>query len=201
MPGDKNQRLGRTLQRPQAFSARMTHAKWVINAFVSKDLYYPHPLVQDILWASLHKGVESILMRWPGKKLREKALRTAMEHIHYEDENTHYICIGPVNKAVFISVWLLAVICRSKQVPQKILKSRIPSYNAKMSTIRFEVGLFDGKGDFDGYQKKLRFLLSHHKVAYALEADTSKWPTNKLARKSEIDEEAFIFPHLGDNVI
>jgi cycloartenol synthase len=37
-------------------------------------------------------------MHWPGKRLREKALHTAMEHIHYEDENTRYICIGPVNK-------------------------------------------------------------------------------------------------------
>lgn len=65
---------------------------------LQEDLYYPHPLVQDILWASLHKGVEPVLMRWPGKKLREKALQTAIEHIHYEDENTRYICIGPVNK-------------------------------------------------------------------------------------------------------
>lgn len=63
-----------------------------------EDLYYPHPLVQDILWTSLHKLVEPVLMCWPGKRLREKALRTAMEHIHYEDENTRYICIGPVNK-------------------------------------------------------------------------------------------------------
>lgn len=37
-------------------------------------------------------------MTWPGKKLREKALKTAIEHVHYEDENTRYICIGPVNK-------------------------------------------------------------------------------------------------------
>lgn len=65
---------------------------------MQEDLYYPHPLVQDVLWASLHKVVEPILMRWPGKKLREKALRTVMEHIHYEDENTRYLCIGPVNK-------------------------------------------------------------------------------------------------------
>lgn len=68
-------------------------------AFLLKeDLYYPHPLVQDILWASLHKIVEPVLMRWPGANLREKAIRTAIEHIHYEDENTRYICIGPVNK-------------------------------------------------------------------------------------------------------
>jgi cycloartenol synthase len=30
--------------------------------------------------------------------LREKALHKVMQHIHYEDENTQYICIGPVNK-------------------------------------------------------------------------------------------------------
>ncbi|OMO87702.1 Prenyltransferase/squalene oxidase [Corchorus olitorius] len=68
------------------------------NECAKEDLYYPHPLVQDILWASLHKVVEPILMNWPGKKLREKALQTAIQHIHYEDENTRYICIGPVNK-------------------------------------------------------------------------------------------------------
>lgn len=65
-----------------------------------EDLYYPHPLVQDILWASLHKVVEPILMHWPGSKLREKAVDTAMQHVHYEDENTRYICIGPVNKVL-----------------------------------------------------------------------------------------------------
>lgn len=70
------------------------------NLCAKEDLYYPHPLVQDVLWASLHKVVEPILMRWPGKKLREKALRTVMEHIHYEDENTRYLCIGPVNKVL-----------------------------------------------------------------------------------------------------
>ncbi|OWM86882.1 hypothetical protein CDL15_Pgr015918 [Punica granatum] len=70
------------------------------NLCAKEDLYYPHPLVQDLLWATLHRFAEPILLRWPGKKLRERALRTAMEHIHYEDENTRYICIGPVNKVL-----------------------------------------------------------------------------------------------------
>nr|KYP61355.1 Cycloartenol synthase [Cajanus cajan] len=70
------------------------------NLCAKEDLYYPHPLVQDILWASLHKFVEPVLMHWPGKKLREKAIRNAIEHVHYEDENTRYICIGPVNKVL-----------------------------------------------------------------------------------------------------
>ncbi|XP_010244585.1 PREDICTED: cycloartenol synthase 2 isoform X1 [Nelumbo nucifera] len=70
------------------------------NLCAKEDLYYPHPLVQDILWASLHKVVEPILKCWPGKRLREKALLTAIQHIHYEDDNTRYVCIGPVNKVL-----------------------------------------------------------------------------------------------------
>ncbi|KAF2290132.1 hypothetical protein GH714_003331 [Hevea brasiliensis] len=70
------------------------------NQCAKEDLYYPHPLVQDVLWALLDKFVEPILLRWPGKRLREKALHVAIEHIHYEDENTRYVCIGPVNKVL-----------------------------------------------------------------------------------------------------
>ncbi|XP_073116803.1 cycloartenol synthase isoform X1 [Elaeis guineensis] len=77
------------------------------NECAKEDLYYPHPLIQDIIWASLHKVVEPILMHLPGSKLREKALHTAMQHIHYEDENTRYICIGPVNKVLnMLSCWI-----------------------------------------------------------------------------------------------
>ncbi|XP_050224509.1 cycloartenol synthase-like isoform X1 [Mercurialis annua] len=70
------------------------------NTCAKEDLYYPHPLVQDILWASLHYAYEPIFKWWPVKKLREKALNTVMQHIHYEDENTRYLCIGPVNKVL-----------------------------------------------------------------------------------------------------
>ncbi|KAL5554267.1 hypothetical protein UlMin_041668 [Ulmus minor] len=70
------------------------------NLCAKEDLYYPHPLVQDVLWTSLHYLFEPIFMRWPAKKLREKALVTVMQHIHYEDENTRYLCIGPVNKVL-----------------------------------------------------------------------------------------------------
>lgn len=84
----------------QFISAADENYRWIIFALVQEDLYYPHPLVQDILWGSLHNFLEPILMHWPGKKLREKALTSTMEHIHYEDENTRYICIGPVNKVI-----------------------------------------------------------------------------------------------------
>ncbi|KAJ6435969.1 hypothetical protein OIU84_001074 [Salix udensis] len=88
--------------RKELFAAPYHEIDWnqARNLCAKEDLYYPHPLVQDALWALLHKIAEPVLMHWPGKKLREKALHTAMEHIHYEDENTRYICIGPVNKVL-----------------------------------------------------------------------------------------------------
>ncbi|XP_048536283.1 cycloartenol synthase-like isoform X3 [Triticum urartu] len=72
-----------------------------------EDLYCPHPLGQDILWSTLHKFVEPVLSHWPGSKLREKALKNAMQHIHYEDENTQYICSGAVGKVLnMLCCWI-----------------------------------------------------------------------------------------------
>jgi len=63
-------------------------------------MYYAHPLVQDLLSDTLQNFVEPLLTRWPLNKLvREKALQLTMKHIHYEDENSHYITIGCVEKA------------------------------------------------------------------------------------------------------
>ncbi|KAL6865277.1 hypothetical protein ACP4OV_016428 [Aristida adscensionis] len=77
------------------------------NHCAKEDLYCPHPFVQDILWATLHKFVEPVMMHWPGCKLREKALETVMQHVHYEDENTQYICISPVNKVLnMLCCWI-----------------------------------------------------------------------------------------------
>ncbi|KAI5659184.1 hypothetical protein M9H77_27977 [Catharanthus roseus] len=70
------------------------------NQCAKEDLYYPHPLIQDVLWAGLHKVAEPLLMQWPLSKLRQKALKVVMQHIHYEDENTNYVCLGPVSKVL-----------------------------------------------------------------------------------------------------
>ncbi|KAI7998671.1 hypothetical protein LOK49_LG10G01171, partial [Camellia lanceoleosa] len=72
-----------------------------------EDLYYPHPLIQDLLWDSLYITTEPLLTRWPFNKLREKALAKTMEHIHYEDENSRYITIGCVEKVLcMLSCWV-----------------------------------------------------------------------------------------------
>ncbi|KAK9835241.1 hypothetical protein WJX81_008273 [Elliptochloris bilobata] len=66
------------------------------NECAKTDLYYPHPMVQDVLWWTLYQA-EGLLK---GSWLRRKALAECMRHIHYEDENTRYVCIGPVNKVI-----------------------------------------------------------------------------------------------------
>ncbi|KAI5070087.1 hypothetical protein GOP47_0014430 [Adiantum capillus-veneris] len=77
------------------------------NECAKEDLYYPHPMIQDVLWATLHKLVEPALMNWPCSSLRKKALDTVIKHVHYEDENTRYICIGPVNKVLnMLCCWI-----------------------------------------------------------------------------------------------
>ncbi|PON40447.1 Squalene cyclase [Trema orientale] len=76
------------------------------NTFAKEDLYYPHPFVQDMLWGFLHHLVEPIVTRWPFSMLREKALKVAIEHVHYEDKNSRYLCIGCVEKVLcLIACW------------------------------------------------------------------------------------------------
>lgn len=69
-----------------------------MNYVLQEDLYYPHPFVQDMVWDILHNVAEPILTRWPFSMLREKALKVAMEHVHYEDQSSRYLCIGCVEK-------------------------------------------------------------------------------------------------------
>ena len=72
------------------------------NLVAKEDLYYPHPMIQDILWWSLSKAEPFLMGSW----LRKKALKETMVHIHYEDENTRYVDIGPVNKVLnMLSCW------------------------------------------------------------------------------------------------
>ncbi|KAB1212043.1 Lupeol synthase [Morella rubra] len=76
------------------------------NTVAKVDLYYPHPLIQDMLWGFLHHVAEPVLSRWPFSMLREKALKSAISHVHYEDENSRYLCIGSVEKVLcLIACW------------------------------------------------------------------------------------------------
>ncbi|XP_070030137.1 cycloartenol synthase-like isoform X2 [Nicotiana sylvestris] len=113
--------------RRELYTCPYHHIDWDLarNQCAKEDLYYPHPLVQDILWEGLHKFAEPLLMQWPLSKLRKRALNIVMEHIHFEDENTNYICIGPVNK-------VLNMLCCWVEDPEskaiKLHLSRIKDY-------------------------------------------------------------------------
>lgn len=71
--------------------------------FLQEDLYYPHTVLQMLLWNSLSTFTEPLLSRWPLNKLRERALQITMDHIHYEDECSRYITIGCVEKVMEFS--------------------------------------------------------------------------------------------------
>ncbi|CAN1813901.1 Beta-amyrin synthase [Linum perenne] len=73
-----------------------------------EDLYYPHPMIQDLIWDGSYVLVEPLLTRWPFNKLvRKKALEVTMKHIHYEDECSRYITSGCVVKALcMLACWV-----------------------------------------------------------------------------------------------
>ncbi|XP_021896494.1 beta-amyrin synthase-like [Carica papaya] len=78
------------------------------HSCAKEDIYYPHPLLQDLIWDTLYLFGEPFLTRWPLNKLvREKALQVTMKHIHYEDENSRYITIGCVEKVLcMLACWV-----------------------------------------------------------------------------------------------
>ena len=98
------------------------------NACAKEDLYYPHPWLQDALWWGLTK-VEPLLLRTKiGKALRGWACRVAARHVQYEDENTRYVDIGPVNKAMNMLVaWHEAKEARARR-PSVDFQSRLPKH-------------------------------------------------------------------------
>ncbi|TKY60766.1 Lupeol synthase [Spatholobus suberectus] len=95
------------------------------STVAKEDLYYPHPLMQDMLWASLYHVAEPLLNCWPFSMLREKAVEVAINHIRYEDESSRYLCIGSVEK-------VLCLIARWVEDPNseayKLHLARIPDY-------------------------------------------------------------------------
>ncbi|KAE8038274.1 hypothetical protein FH972_010800 [Carpinus fangiana] len=96
--------------REELYTQPYNEVNWkkVRHLCAKEDLYYPHPLIQDLLWDSLYIFTEPLLTRWPFNKLvREKALQVTMKHIHYEDEISRYITIGCVEKVLcMLACWV-----------------------------------------------------------------------------------------------
>nr|QJA18433.1 oxidosqualene cyclase 2 [Andrographis paniculata] len=72
-----------------------------------EDLYYARSLTQTLIWDACYLLIEPVLSSWPLNKLREKALKETMKHVHYEDENSRYITIGNVTKVLsMLACWV-----------------------------------------------------------------------------------------------
>ncbi|KAF8035112.1 hypothetical protein BT93_C1216 [Corymbia citriodora subsp. variegata] len=95
------------------------------NTIAKEDLHFPHPLVQDMLWGFLHHFAEPVLKRWPFSMIRETALKVAIKHVHYEDENSRYLTIGCVEKVLcLIACWVED----PNSEAYKLHLARIPDY-------------------------------------------------------------------------
>ncbi|KAJ0034617.1 hypothetical protein Pint_26436 [Pistacia integerrima] len=95
------------------------------NTVAREDLYYPHPLIQDLTWGFLYHVTEPFFTRWPFCMMRQKALKVAIHHVHYEDENSQYLCIGCVEKV------LCLVACWAEDPKSEAYKrhlARLPDY-------------------------------------------------------------------------
>ncbi|KAJ0089717.1 hypothetical protein Patl1_14047 [Pistacia atlantica] len=95
------------------------------NTVAREDLYYPHPFIQDLTWGFLHHVAEPFFTRWPFSMMRQKALKVAIQHVHYEDENSQYLCIGCVEKV------LCLVACWAEDPKSEAYKrhlARLPDY-------------------------------------------------------------------------
>ncbi|KAB1212427.1 Lupeol synthase [Morella rubra] len=77
------------------------------NTVAKEDLYYPLPSIQLVIWGFVYHVAEPILKWWPFSMLRKKlALTAALDHIHYEDENSKYLCFGSVAKVLsLLACW------------------------------------------------------------------------------------------------
>ncbi|XP_058004298.1 lupeol synthase-like isoform X2 [Hevea brasiliensis] len=93
--------------REEIYNEPYHEIKWksVRHLCAKEDNHYPHTLIQVLMWDALYTFGEPLFTHWPFNKLREKALKVTMDHIHYEDENSRYITVGCVEKSLGSQVW------------------------------------------------------------------------------------------------
>lgn len=67
------------------------------------DRHTPHTMLLDAV-----NAFQNRFERFAPRRLRQRALDEVLEHIRHEDETTHYIDIGPVNKQLNAISWHFA---------------------------------------------------------------------------------------------
>ncbi|EXC33649.1 hypothetical protein L484_013846 [Morus notabilis] len=108
--------------REEIYNEPYKQIKWskMRHVCAKVDNYYPHGRVQRLLWDSVYYIGESVINTWPFNMIRERAVQKAMEHIHYEDQNSRYITIGCVEKP------LMMLACWAEDPNGEAFKKHIP---------------------------------------------------------------------------
>ncbi|CAH9110454.1 unnamed protein product, partial [Cuscuta europaea] len=71
-----------------------------------EDVNYPPNAMPYYLYGFMQNFVEPVLKMWPFSIVREKALKRALDQIHYEDQCSHYMDIGITVKAgAIVACW------------------------------------------------------------------------------------------------
>ncbi|KAJ7564049.1 hypothetical protein O6H91_03G134700 [Diphasiastrum complanatum] len=103
-------KLSTTIQalRNELYTISYEQINWnQARSLGAKEEPVPRTFREDIIFSIFHNVFEPLLLRWPGSKLRKKALDTTMKLIHYEDSATQYICFNPVSKSLnMLCCWL-----------------------------------------------------------------------------------------------
>ncbi|HEU5073923.1 MAG TPA: prenyltransferase/squalene oxidase repeat-containing protein, partial [Polyangiaceae bacterium] len=88
--------------RSELYPGGYAHVDWeeARDSAGPSDRATPHSALLD-----LSMQVLLVFERKMPTRLRRRALRFVLEQIRYEDENTDYICIGPINKLLHTLVW------------------------------------------------------------------------------------------------
>ncbi|XP_022642971.1 lanosterol synthase-like [Vigna radiata var. radiata] len=139
----------------------LLHWDDAMNLCATEDMYRTCPMMQNILWSFLHSVGEPLLMRWPFSKLRQKALHHVMQHIHYDDENTNYLCIGPISKV------LNMVCCWVEDPNSEAFKCHISRIKDYLWVAEDGMKMQAGKRYQDDHsiRRACEFLLSHQQLS------------------------------------
>ncbi|KAJ7543127.1 hypothetical protein O6H91_09G026000 [Diphasiastrum complanatum] len=103
-------KLSTTIQalRKELYTISYERINWnQARTLGAKEELVPRTAREDMIFSILHNVFEPVLLRWPGSKLRKKALDATMKLIHYEDSATQYICFNPIIKSLnMLCCWL-----------------------------------------------------------------------------------------------
>ncbi|KAJ7543149.1 hypothetical protein O6H91_09G026800 [Diphasiastrum complanatum] len=103
-------KLSTTIQalRKELYTISYERINWnQARTLGAKEELVPRTAREDMIFSILHHVFETVLLRWPGSKLRKKALDATMKLIHYEDSATQYICFNPIIKSLnMLCCWL-----------------------------------------------------------------------------------------------